>query len=69
MKVTKQHVGTPESKKIRMKTEVKTINSKVFDSFKRLTNAEKHQRINGSVDLLQHLSRNQINGENKVSKK
>lgn len=66
MKVTEQHVDTPRGKKITMNSEVKTINSKVFDSFNQLTNAEKAQRINGAVGLLQHLSRNQTDGENKV---
>lgn len=66
MKVTEQHVDTPKGKKIAMNSEVKTINSKVFDSFNQLTNVQKVERINGAVGLLQHLSRNEIDGENKV---
>lgn len=62
MKVKQEHVDASATKKI----PIKTINSKVFDSFNQLTNDGKVQRINGAVGLLQHLSKNQHDIENKV---
>lgn len=62
MKVKQQHVDASTG----TKNPIKTINSKVFDSFNQLTNAGKVQRINGAVELLQHLSKNQHDIENKV---
>lgn len=62
MKVKQEHVDASAAKK----SPAKTINSKVFDAFNQLTNNEKVQRINGAVDLLQHLSKSQHEIENKV---
>lgn len=66
MKASTEHVDEPKGKKVTMKT----INSKVFDSFNQLTNEQKVKRINGAVGLLQHLSHNQQqNEENKVNER
>lgn len=63
MKTNEQHVDALKSKNIA----VKSIDSKVFDSFTLLTNDEKSERINGAVGLLQHLAKSQKGAGEKVS--
>lgn len=69
MKVKKQHVDSSKGKQNLQPNPIKSINSKVFDSFNQLTNEHKLQRINGAVGLLQHLAKNQEDTENKVSER
>lgn len=52
MKTKEQHVDALKQSKNNKNS---TISNKISESFKKLTNTEKLQRINGAVNLLQHL--------------
>lgn len=63
MKATEQHVDALKQSKKNNKKSI--ARARISQSFKKLTNNEKLNRINGAVNLLQHLKEIKVD-ENQV---
>lgn len=60
MKSSEEHVEDVELLQNNNISTIKTIDSSVFDNFKKLTNSEDGNRINATLNLLQHFSKVRI---------